>query len=193
MRHHRYSHWLKKLPYGFAVVAEWEGKNTWTHSMASSLLNSFLAYIWKITGNTWILQERVLGFALGTAFGLGALFYDQRVIWRSTSQLADTLSGGLLPPAHPVEVFKISFHHPSFINFSETHVILFSSKHENWIFGICIPCKVYLLHTIHDNQWYVSMDPILLSLVWHWRILFLIVPVIKIAIYHTFYTDSILL
>ena len=98
------------------------------------------------------MQERVLGFALGTAFGLGALFYDQRVIWRSTSQLADTLSGGLLPPAHPVEVFKIYYHHPSFINSSEPHVIVFSFKDENLIFGVCIPCKVYLFHTIHDNQ-----------------------------------------
>ncbi|KAG6550935.1 hypothetical protein Mapa_007550 [Marchantia paleacea] len=45
-----------------------------------------------------LFQERLLGFTLGTAFGLGAYVYEQKKFWRSTRELANVYSGGQLPP-----------------------------------------------------------------------------------------------
>ncbi|CAM6044762.1 unnamed protein product [Sphagnum compactum] len=51
-----------------------------------------------------IFQERVLGFVMGSAVGVGAMLYDQRMIWRSTAQLFDKLAADRVGPSPPVQV-----------------------------------------------------------------------------------------
>lgn len=57
-----------------------------------------------------VLQERMLGFAMGGVVGMGVFVYEQRQIWKSTAGLAETLSGGILPPSRGVPVCKIAIH-----------------------------------------------------------------------------------
>ncbi|KAG0584184.1 hypothetical protein M758_3G190700 [Ceratodon purpureus] len=50
-----------------------------------------------------LFQERALGFAMGGLVGMGVFMYQQREIWKSTAGLAETLSGGALPPPRAVQ------------------------------------------------------------------------------------------
>jgi hypothetical protein len=41
---------------------------------------------------------------MGSAVGVGAMLYDQRMIWRSTAQLFDKLAADRVAPSPPVQV-----------------------------------------------------------------------------------------
>ena len=53
---------------------------------------------------TLLTQERLLGFSLGAALGLGVAAHHHRYYWKSTAELGRTVSRGIIPPYTPVQV-----------------------------------------------------------------------------------------
>eukprot|EP00250_Pteridium_aquilinum_P034432 c7569_g1_i1 orf=140-418(+) len=56
-----------------------------------------------------LMQERLLGFSLGAALGLGSAAYLHRSYWKSTAELAREVSHGRIPPPTPVPVPETLF------------------------------------------------------------------------------------